>query len=256
MIRFAIACGIAVIAAIPMAWAADKTPPPSPPADPAARYAACMELAKKHPTDGWEAALTWSGEGGGEPAKHCGAVALIGLKQYKEAAMRLEDLAKFSQSDPALRAGMLAQAGQAWILDGDPGRAYADQTAALKLTPNQADLLIDRAESSALGRNWRDAVVDLDQAIGLAPHRADAYTYRAAAKRELNDLKGASADVFQALQLDPDSPDAWLEDGNVLFLSGDKAGAHKSWQQVLRLAPRSPAADDARLNLEKLDMKP
>jgi tetratricopeptide (TPR) repeat protein len=255
MVRF-ILIGLVVVLAGSPAMAADKKPPATPPADPAARYEACMALAKSHPTDGWETALAWQGEGGGEPADHCGAVALIGLKQYREAAMRLEALAKTSHNEPAIRAGMLAQAGQAWILDGDPGRAYADQTAALQLTPNQADLLVDRAESSALGRNWSDAVVDLDQAIGLAPDRADAYTYRAAAKRELNDLKGAAADTVQALQLDPDSPDAWLEDGNVQFLLGDKAGAHKSWQQVLTLAPKSPAADSARLNLEKLDVKP
>lgn len=239
--------------------AADKTapiaPPVTTPSDPAQRYAACMQLAKRRPTDAWEMALTWMGEGGGEPAEDCGDVALIGLKQYKEAARRLEELATASHNEPQIRAGMLAQAGQAWILDGDPSRAYADQTAALKLTPAQPDLLIDRAESSALGHSWQDAVVDLDQAIGLAPNRADAYTYRAAAKRELSDLKGAAADATQALALDPNSPDAWLEDGNVKRLAGDKTGAHKSWTQVLRLAPQSPAADDARLNLEKLDVK-
>lgn len=258
MLRFYVllACGLALPCA---ALAADKTAPIAPPSvtpkDPAQRYTACMALTKTRPTDAWEMALTWMGEGGGEPADHCGAVALIGLKQYKEAARRLEALATGSHNDPQIRAGMLAQAGQAWILDGDPGRAYADQTAALKLTPAQADLLIDRAESSALGRNWQDAVVDLDQAIGLAPNRADVYVYRATAKRELNDLKGAGADIAQALALDPNAPDAWLEDGNVKRLAGDKTGAHKSWSQVLRLAPQSPAADSARANLEKLDLK-
>jgi tetratricopeptide (TPR) repeat protein len=241
-----------------LAFAADKTavnPAPAMPADPAEHYAACMDLAKKHPADGWEASLAWAGEGGGEPAKHCGAVALIGLKQFGEAAMRLEDLAKESHDEPPLRAGMLAQAGQAWLLEGQPGRAYADQTAALKLTPAQTDLLIDRAESSAMGHHWQDAIIDLDQAIGLAPNRADAYTFRAAAKRELNDLKGAAADALRAVELDPDSADAWLEDGNVQFLAGDKKSAHASWVQVLRLAPQSPAADSARANLEKLDVK-
>ncbi len=255
MIRFGAGCVLALSVASSTVLAADTKTPASPAADPAARYEACMTLAKKHPTDGWETALAWTGEGGGEPAAHCGAVALIGLKQYREAAMRLEALAKLSHDEPTIRAGMLAQAGQAWILEGDPGRAYADQTAALQLTPLQPDLLIDRAESSALGHSWQDAIVDLDQVIGLAPMRADAYTYRAAAKRELNDLKGAAADAFQAVQLDPDSPDAWLEDGNVQFLLGDKTSAHRSWSQVLTLAPKSSAADSARLNLEKLDVK-
>jgi len=254
---------VAIIAPSAAARAADSVAQGAPqvtsPADAARaqarRYAACIELAKSNPTDGWEAALTWIGEGGGEPAQHCGAVALIGLKQYKEAAQRLEDLARTSHDDVALRAGMLAQAGQAWILDGDPGRAYADQTTALQLTPDSPDLLIDRAESLALNKDWKDAAVDLDRALSLEPDRADALTYRATAKRMLNDLEGASRDVGRALELDPDLPEAWLEAGNLKRLTGDAAGARRAWQEVLRIAPVSPAADAARQNLEKLDVK-
>jgi tetratricopeptide (TPR) repeat protein len=257
---------LALLAANPLR-AADNPPQSGPqvtkPADAEAaaeradakRYADCMALAKSKPTDGWEAALTWIGEGGGDPARHCGAVALIGLKQYREAAQRLEDIARTSFADPSVRAGMLDQAGQAWILDNDPNRAYADQTTALQLVPDSPDLLIDRAESLALSQAWPDALADLNHALSLAPDRADALTYRATAKRMLNDLPGAAKDVDRALALDKGLPEAWLEAGNVRRLSGDSAGAHKAWQQVLDLAPTSPAADAARLNLEKLDVK-
>jgi hypothetical protein len=256
--RAVLAVALVTIAA-GTAGAADKNPAASKAAADAVaakRYADCLRLAKTKPTDGWETALAWAGEGGGEPARHCEAVALIGLKQYREAAQRLEDLAKQSGDAPQIRAGMLAQAGQAWILNGDPGRAYADQTAALKLTPAQADLLIDRAESSALGQNWRDALVDLDQAIGLAPDRAEAYAYRAAARRELKDLKGAAADAQRATELDPDSVPGWLESGNAARLLNDNAAARKAWMRVIALAPQSRAAEDARANLEQLDVKP
>lgn len=243
--------------------AADNPSPGSPqvtnPADvqraDAKRYTACMQLARTKPADGWEAALTWTGEGGGDPARHCAAVALIGLKQYKEAARRLEDLAKTSHADAPVRAAMLDQAGQARILDGDPSRAYADQTTALQLTPNVPDLLIDRAESLALGAAWQDALTDLNQALALEPDRVDALTYRATAKRMLGDLDGAKWDIVRALQLDPNSVDAWLESGNVKRLAGDATGARKDWQQVLHLATNGPAADAARANLEKLDLK-
>ena len=221
----------------------------------AKRYETCITLAKSKPADGWEAALTWMGEGGGDPARHCGAVALIGLKQYKDAAQRLEELAKTSQASLDVRAGLLDQAGQAWILDGDPARAYADDTTALQLAPNKPDLLIDRAESLALTQQWKDAVADLDRALSLAPDRSDALTYRATAKRMLGDLKGAAADIARALQLNPYSPVAWLEDGNIKRLAGDSAGARKAWMQVLALTPKGSSADDARLNLETLDVK-
>ena len=221
----------------------------------AKRYANCVALAKSKPSDGWEAALTWIGEGGGDPARHCGAVALIGLRQYKEAAQRLEDLARTSHADPAVRAGMLGQAGQARILDGDPSRAYADQTTALQLAPDTPDLLIDRAESLALAKQWKDAIADLDRALVAQPERADALTYRATAKRMSGDLAGAARDIAHALEIDGNSADAWLESGNVKQLSGDSAGAHRDWQQVLRVTTTGAAADAARANLEKLDVK-
>lgn len=259
--------GLLVVAAVALqnlvvstgAYAKDAPAPAKPaptlPADPAQHYAACIDLAKRDPTNGWEASLAWAGEGGGEPARHCGAVALIGLKQYREAANRLEDLARQSQDEPSLRAGMLAQAAQAWILEGDPSRAYADQTTALQLTPGATDLLIDRAESLALAKNWRDALSDLDQAIANSPNRADALTYRATVKRALGDIKGATDDATRAVSLDPNSPGAWLEFGDAARLDGDSAGARQAWMTVLRLAPKSPEGDEARLNLEKLDVK-
>ncbi len=266
--KFAVArfgFGILVLAGIalqnlvvPLGARANDTvskPAPALPADPAQHYAACIDLAKRDPTNGWEASLAWAGEGGGEPARHCGAVALIGLKQYRQAATRLEDLARQSQDEPGLRAGMLAQAAQAWILEGDPSRAYADQTTALQLTPGATDLLIDRAESLALAKNWRDALMDLDQAVANSPKRVDALTYRATVKRALGDLKGATDDATRAVSLDPNSPGAWLEFGDAARLDGDAAGARQAWMTVLRLAPKSPEGDEARLNLEKLDVK-
>jgi tetratricopeptide (TPR) repeat protein len=231
-------------------------PAPVPPADPYAHYEWCIKLAKSKPDDGWEAALAWTGEGGGEPARHCAAVALIGLKQYKEAGQRLEDLALQSFADAAIRAGMLEQAGQAWLLANDIDRAYADQTTALQLLPGNPDLLIDRAESLALTQHWNEAKVDLDAALAKSPNRSDALIYRATAERFLGDLAAAANDIARALTLDGTSEDAWLESGSIKRLSGDDAGARRDWQRVLELAPSSPAAEAARANIEKLDVKP
>ena len=231
-------------------------PAPKPPSDPASHYEWCINLAKQKPDDGWEAALTWIGEGGGEPARHCGAVALIGLKQYKEAGQRLEALARDSFADAAIRAGMLAQAAQAWLLDDNIDRAYADQTTALQLTPGAPDLLIDRAESLALAQHWKEAKADLDAALAKSPNRSDALIYRATTERNLGDLAAAATDIQHALALDANSEDAWLESGDIKRLQNDTAGARRDWLRVLELAPNSPAAQSARDNIEHLDIKP
>lgn len=228
---------------------------PRPPVDPARHYEHCIALAKSKPADGLEEGESWAAQGGGEPARHCVAVAYFGLGQYERAAKDLEDLFKHSQDEGRLRAGMLAQAGQAWLLAGKPSLAYADQTSALELLPGSPDLLIDRAESLAMAKNYRDALADLDAALKADPRRADALTFRATAKRYLDNLQGAAADVAAAVAIDPGYPEAWLESGIVKRLRGDRVGARQDWMKVLQLAPNSAAADTARRNLEKMDVK-
>ncbi len=223
--------------------------------DEARQYLHCISLARQKPEDGWEEALAWTSLGGGEPAEHCAAVALFGLKSYAESATRLQDLAQKSHRSNLLRAGMLDQAGQAWLLDHQPEKAYAAITTALQLVPGAPDLLVDRAQALAEAKNYRDALKDLDQALAADPNRVDALVCRASARRILNNLDGAAADIASALALDHLDPDAWLEDGMVKRLRGDKTGARKAWMQVLTLAPKTPDAVTAQRNLELMDVE-
>ena len=224
------------------------------PEDPAKHYEACMNLARKQPTEGWEEALAWSSLGGGEPAAHCAAVALMGLEQYGEAATRLERLAETSHQAPGLRALILEQAGQAWLMEGKPDRAYGALTTGIKLDPHNPDLLVDRAQALAAAANYREAEADLTAALKLAPKEADILTFRASARRYLDNVKGARADIDQALKLDPGFADAWVESGTLRRIAGDDAGARKDWIRALELSPKSPAGDAARRNIELLDI--
>lgn len=219
------------------------------------QYKHCIALARQKPEEGWEEALAWGSLGGGEPARHCGAIALIGLRQFEEGASRLEDLASTSHGDAKLRAGMLAQAGQAWLLAKNPERANAAQTAALKLVPDAPDLLVDRSESLAAAQNYKEALADLNRALQIAPDRVDALTFRATAKRFLDDRAGAETDIAKVLKIDPLYQDAWLENGILKRLGGDDAQARQAWMKVLEIAPNSAAADLARRNIELLDVK-
>ena len=219
----------------------------------AQQYTHCINLARTVPDEGWHEALAWSSLGGGEPAQHCAAVAMIGMRQFEEGARKLEALADASEESPKLRAGMLAQAGQAWLLAKVPDEAFRVQSKALILVPGAPDLLVDRAQSLAEDKNYQGAIQDLDAAIKAAPLRSDAYIFRATAKRHLEDRAGARADIDMALQIDPQSQDAWLEDGILKGLAGDEDGARTSWQKVIELSPQSEAADTARRDLELLD---
>jgi tetratricopeptide (TPR) repeat protein len=229
-----------------------RMPPPSADAD-AETYARCMKLARQDPAAAQSLADAWRRRGGAHPAEHCAAVALISLGKYKEAATRLQALARAMTKAPtSLRADVLDQAGQAWLLAGDPVQAYAAAGEAVSLAPGDPEILIDRSEAAAANGFLDRAVADLDRVLTRDPNRIDALVYRASANRGLDRLDPARADINRALALAPRSPAALLERGNIRRLQGDRDGARHDWDEIGRLAPGSPADMAARANIERM----
>ena len=224
--------------------------------DHAEQYAACMQLSQIQPEEAFEAALAWESQGGGDAARHCGNVALIGLGQYREAAERLEALAQTMTDSPnELRADVLAQAAQGWLLEGNIDRSYKVLTAALKLDPGNVELLIDRSVSLAAASSYWEAIDDLNRAEELAPERVDVLIFRATAYRYLDANELALEDVNRALALVPENAEALLERGILRRLGGDEDGARSDWLTAARVAEGTPTGDAAQKNLEKLDVK-
>lgn len=218
-------------------------------------YRTCLVLAKQTPMQGWEEALAWQSLGGGEAARHCAAIALIGLGKHADAATRLETLANESVREDQVRAEMLAQAAQAWLLAGNVTRADAAQRGALTLAPGHPDIMLDHAVLLAQVGHYGEAAEVLSAVLRRQPNRVEALTLRASAFRYLDNLPGAEDDVNQALKLDPDFADALLERGMLRRIKGDDAAAREDWLRAIAAAPDSDAADTARANLEKLDVK-
>jgi tetratricopeptide (TPR) repeat protein len=230
------------------AAAAEPAGPPTRPPAPhnaeadAATYDRCIKLSKQDPAAAQRLAEGWHERGGAHPADHCAAMALVGLKRYRDAASRLEVLAQAMTKAPAaLRADVFDQAGQAWLLAGDPVRAYAAAGQALSLRPNDPDLLVDRAEAAASAGYFDKAVADLDQVLKAEPGRVDALVYRASANRALARLDPALADVEKALAQASNSVPGLLERGNIRRLKGDSAGAREDWARIGQLAPGGQA---------------
>lgn len=240
------------------------TPSPQPtnvlplaPLPDAQHYDRCLQMAHTDPQKAYDDAQSWHDLGGGFPAQHCAAVALVGLKKYAEAATQLEGLANaMLQQGPDMRADALEQAGQAWLLANQPNQAKAAFDAALSLKPKDVELLIDRAEAFALGGTLFDAIDDLNTVLDEAPNRVDALVYRASAYRQLGSLDLALDDAERALRLDPNSAAGLLERGNIRRLKNDDAGAKADWQRVAQLAPGSAAAASAQDNIAHLADQP
>ena len=220
-------------------------------------YAACMRLAQEAPADGYRSGVAWFEKGGGSPAEHCIAVSLLQLGDYAEAATRLERVAgdESLAPRPETRAGLLAQAGLAWVLAGDEGKAAAARDKALEITPDNVDLRIDRALSRVALEQYFEAIDDLNRALDLSPRRIDVLLVRASTYRYLDQLDLARDDVERALAIDPEHPDALLERGVIARAAGDKNAARQDFLTVLKLTSEGPAGDAARLNLEAMDVR-
>jgi tetratricopeptide (TPR) repeat protein len=222
--------------------------------DQAQQYNDCMTLARRVPAQAYESAMAWQKQGGGAAAGHCAAVALIGLGNYKPAAQSLEKLAvEQAKARKDLAAGLYGQAAQAWLLANDNTHALKDQNAALKLAPNDPDLLTDRGVTLASTGKYWEAIDDFNKAYDLARDRADILTYRASAYRLVQSLDLASDDIAEAIRLQPKSPEAYLERGIIRRLGNDIPGARADWQKVMSLGPGTPAADAAANNLKQLE---
>ena len=219
-------------------------------------YERCLEMIDRDPVGATAFADAWGTGGGGDGALHCRALAQIAGGDPEDGADALEALAKSSAAPALARATVYDQATEAWIIAGEPDRAYAAATAALALAPDDADRLIARsAAASALDRPG-DAREDLDHALELEPRRIDALVLRAAAWREAGRLDLARADIDRALALNPDYSDGLLEHGIQRQLLGDPLGARADWDRVIALDPDSPTADLAQQNLALLDAGP
>jgi len=228
----------------------DALPLPPPPVrlsdDP--QYDRCLAMLAENPQGSAAMAEAWND--GGEAARHCGALALLALGEAERAAARLEEVGRRSQAGAFARAAVFGQAAQAWMIAGAPQRAYGAVTIALSLSPDDADLLLDRAvASSVLGRHT-EAIADLDQALSMDADRVDALVLRAAAWRALDRMDRALTDASRALALDPDSAEALLERGILRQARGDTAGAQADWERAIELAPDSPTADLAAQNIQ------
>lgn len=243
-------------APIPPDPAAEPLPvPPVPPRiAEGARYEQCLAMLPDDPRGAASFAESWSD--GGEGATHCRALAEVALGNVETGARQLESLAAGSHAPLAARAAVYGQAAQAWLMAGEAAHAFSASTAALAFTPDDADMLTDRAVAAgALGR-FEEALDDLTHALDVDPHRTEDLVLRAAAWRHLGQLELAQDDVDRALAIDHDNAEALLERGILRQRRNDAAGARGDWERAMTLAPDSATADLAEQNLALLEAGP
>ena len=219
-------------------------------------YERCLAMLETDPAGATAYAETWRLHGGGDGARHCAGLAEIALGRPADGAAALEALAGTSTAPDLARASVYDQAAQAWMMAEQPEHAYTAATKALALSPDDADLLIDRATAAVDLGHGQAEIEDLDHALALAPRRVEALVLRAAALRRTGSLESAARDIDRAIALDPDNPEALLERGILRERTGDRGGARADWERTIRLDPDATTADLAEQNIALLDAGP
>jgi tetratricopeptide (TPR) repeat protein len=249
---------VLAVALAPPAAAQALGPGAAPPtAEQRREYSDCLALAREAPKRAHDAALAWHAAGGGDPALHCIAVALLGMGDYDQAARQMEDLAEaMAAREEAmfLRADLLGQAGNAWLIASRPENAEAALDRALALSPDDPGLLVDRGIARTSQERFWEALDDFNRALEIQPGLVDALVFRATAWRGAGSPELAAEDAERALALSPDNLDALLERGAIRARRGEAADARADWLRVIELAPEGPIREAARRNLETLDV--
>jgi tetratricopeptide (TPR) repeat protein len=182
----------------------------------AARLNACIETIASDPEAAYEDGVNWLGLGARPAARQCVALALIALGQEEEGAARLEELANAADAGSLdARAVYLAQAGNAWLVAGAPEAAIVTLTNAIKLSPRDAALRVDRARAHMTMKAWDRAGADLDGALELSPGDGEALHLRAHALLEAGRLEDAWLDVKLAMRARPADVDLLVLRGRV-----------------------------------------
>ncbi|MEQ8301207.1 MAG: tetratricopeptide repeat protein [Hyphomonas sp.] len=182
----------------------------------ATRLNACIAHIDENAEEAYEDALAWSFEGNRPGARQCVALSLIALGQEAEGAARLEELANASDGGTLeQRALYLTQAGNAWLVAGAPEAAIVTLSNALKIIPNDPNLLVDRASAHIMLDQWTQAISDLDAALESSPGFGTAHHLRAEARLNTGDLDLALSDVKAAMTAEPDNIDTLVLRGRV-----------------------------------------
>ena len=105
------------------------------------KYDACLRLAETNPVKGYKTGLEWYAAKGGVAARHCMAVSILFGGDNLNGASRLEVLERdIPKKKAVLRSQILAQAGQALLMEGLVDRRSQLLTKAINLNPENPEM--------------------------------------------------------------------------------------------------------------------
>ncbi len=206
---------------LPFALLQAQPAEPAPAVTGGSRFDHCVAQIQTSPDRAYEEGMAWAAEAQALGGYRCAAMALIAEPgRADEGARRLQSLAVALSPDQAgLRAELLDQAGNAWLIAHDAAQARSAFTQAISTVEsdpqNLPDLLIDRATAYAMERDYRHAEEDLSHSLDIRANDALALRLRATARMHQSAFDLAETDALAATRLEPNNVDNYLVLGHV-----------------------------------------
>ncbi|MEM7178235.1 MAG: hypothetical protein AAGD47_02120 [Pseudomonadota bacterium] len=218
-------------------------------------YDSCVAAVATDPATTIDAADKWARFDGGWPAKHCRALALIAAGAEMQGARELAGIAADAKElPPQVRSEMFAHAGDVFLQLDQVPEAKQSLDRALNLATDPAPALTLRAAIKAAEGDHRGAITDLSEVMEASGPAAGLLILRSEARHATGDLVGARDDANRAIGQSPENADAWYRSGQIEAELGNKPGARDAWLKTIDLARGTPLAQQAQINLQRMDL--
>jgi tetratricopeptide (TPR) repeat protein len=139
-------------------------------------------------------------------------------------------------------AATLGARGAAYLRKGDLDRAIADYDAALRLAPDDADALLNRAMARGEKGDYPAAIMDFKAVIERNPQSVPAYNGRCYTLALMGDAVRALEDCNSALALAPNTPYILDSRAYAFLRAGDFRRAAADYDLILQIEPRNAPA--------------
>ena len=217
-------------------------------------YDACIDLIAADPRQAEVEAGEWARFGGGAPARHCYALALVVTGAPSRA---IDELLGIAAEEPDLedpeRADILGQAGNLLVQEGDMVTANVVAAQALRMDAKNPTALALRARLKLDAGEPRAAIRDLDAALQARPGVVDFLILRSTAHRQLSQFVEARDDAAFASEQAPNDAQVWLERGLAESALNDKVAARDSFLEAIALDREGLVGKSAQRALQRMD---
>ncbi|MCH8168649.1 MAG: hypothetical protein IIC03_12090 [Proteobacteria bacterium] len=217
-------------------------------------YDDCVALVVTDPAKAEVEARRWVQAGGGSPARHCRALALLARGAGRRAAELMVAIAADDRTLPdEVRSEMLIEAGEIYLGLGELGLGRGVAARALLLARQPRAALALSARLKAARGDWRGAVNDLDGALARGEPDAGLLVLRASASLHLGQRVAARSDLSWASEIAPELAPLWLERGTLEAADGNRAAARAAWLRAIELDRDGIVGAAARLRLQMME---